>query len=71
MYSPKIKEELIRKLYYIARARQVPMTYLVNQIISEAIKNIQIEQQTVREKTERLIERKIYCIKEQNSRELE
>jgi hypothetical protein len=63
MYSPKIKEELIHKLYYIARARQVPMTHLVNQIIFEAIKNIEIEKQTVSETIESTIEKKIYLIK--------
>ena len=48
MYSPKIDEELIPRLYRIARARGVPMTVLVNRILrrslaylekSEAMKN--------------------------------
>jgi len=35
MYSPKIKPELIQKLYKLARVRKVPMTRLVNKIIEE------------------------------------
>jgi len=64
MYSPKIKEEFIRKLYYIARAKRLPMTSLVNEIISAAIKDIEIEEQVVRETPERMIEKKVYCIKD-------
>ena len=37
MYSPKIREELIPKLWRLARARRVPMTKLVNAFIEEAL----------------------------------
>lgn len=35
MYSPRIKAELIPKLYELAKTRKVPMTRLVNKIIEE------------------------------------
>ena len=35
MYSPKISEELISPLYHKAKARGIPMTRLVNEILSE------------------------------------
>jgi len=37
MYSPKIEEDLITKLYQKAKAEGVPMTKLVDQIIREAL----------------------------------
>jgi hypothetical protein len=37
MYSPKIKERFIPTLYRLAKARQVPMTRLVNQFVQEGI----------------------------------
>jgi hypothetical protein len=37
MYSPKIAEELIPVLYHTAKQRCVPMTKLVNQLISSAL----------------------------------
>ena len=37
MYSPKIKEDLITKLYQKAKVEGVPMTKLVDQIIREAL----------------------------------
>ena len=39
MYSPKIKEDLIPKLYRVARKKGVPMTELVDDIIREALEN--------------------------------
>jgi hypothetical protein len=38
MYSPKIDESLIPALYHTARARRVPMTRLVAQLIRKALK---------------------------------
>jgi hypothetical protein len=35
MYSPKISEELISPLYHQAKAKGIPMTRLVNEILSE------------------------------------
>ena len=37
MYSPKIEEDLITKLYQKAKVEGVPMTKLVDQIIREAL----------------------------------
>ena len=37
MYSPKIKEDLVTKLYQKAKVEGVPMTKLVDQIIREAL----------------------------------
>ena len=37
MYSPKISEELIPKLFRKAKTENVPMTVLVNKIIGEAL----------------------------------
>ena len=35
MYSPKISEELISPLYHQAKSKKIPMTKLVNEILSE------------------------------------
>ena len=35
MYSPRISEKFIPKLYQLSKARKVPMTRLVNGIIKE------------------------------------
>jgi len=37
MYSPKIEEDLVTKLYQKAKVEGVPMTKLVDQIIREAL----------------------------------
>jgi hypothetical protein len=37
MYSPKIRENLILKIYQVAKARKVSMTTLVNRILERAI----------------------------------
>ena len=37
LYSPKIREDLIPKLYQIAKRKGVPMTELVNGIIRDAL----------------------------------
>ena len=38
MYSPKIREDLIPDLYHLAKAKGIPMTELVHNILSEALK---------------------------------
>jgi len=40
MYSPKIRDELIPKIYETARARGIRMTTLVNEIIEKALGEI-------------------------------
>ena len=37
MYSPKIDKKLVPCLYHTARARQMPMTRLVAQLIGKAL----------------------------------
>jgi len=49
MYSPKIDETLIPKLYRLARAKGVRMTKLVNEIIRAAIEGIEIAEVQVTE----------------------
>jgi hypothetical protein len=44
MYSPKIKEELIPVLYHLAKSKGFRMTHLVNQIISEALREVNLDQ---------------------------
>ncbi len=41
MYSPKIKEELIPKIYEIARAKGMRMTVLVNEILRRALNGME------------------------------
>ena len=38
MYSPKISECLIPKLYAVAKFRNVPMTVLVNEVLKDFLK---------------------------------
>jgi hypothetical protein len=47
MYSPKIEESLIPALYLTARARRVPMTRLVAQLIRKAMKTELLPQEAV------------------------
>ena len=35
MYSPKIKEELVRKLYQLKQLNKKPMTNMVNEAVTE------------------------------------
>ena len=37
MYSPKISEDLIPRLYQSAKAKRIPMTTLVNRILEKAV----------------------------------
>ncbi len=37
MYSPKIKEDLIPRIYHMAKAKGVRMTKLVNEILERAL----------------------------------
>ncbi len=62
MYSPKIKEDLIPQLYKIAKAKKIPMTKLVNEILSEAIKKIHVEKRVVKRKVE--VKEEIFVLKE-------
>ena len=39
MYSPKIAKELIPILYQVAKARRIPMTKLVEQLLRKALEH--------------------------------
>ncbi len=45
MYSPRIREDLIPRLYHAAKAERIPMTALVNRILEEALKEDQQDTQ--------------------------
>ena len=37
LYSPKIKDQHIARLYLLARLKKIPMTHLVNQFVEEGL----------------------------------
>jgi hypothetical protein len=41
MYSPKIRDDLIPKIYQAAKKADMPMTVWVNEVIEEALSNRQ------------------------------
>lgn len=41
MYSPKVEEELIPKIYQIAKTRGMRMTTLVNKILRKALNGME------------------------------
>ena len=41
MYSPKIDEDLIPKIYHAAKARGMPMTKFVNDILQRGLETIE------------------------------
>ena len=41
MYSPKINEELIPRLYRLRKLKKIPMTRLVNQMISAVLPELE------------------------------
>lgn len=41
MYSPKIDEELIPKLYLMAKQRKIPMTRFVNELLQTALERME------------------------------
>lgn len=44
MYSPKIKESLIPRLYAIAKVHKKPMTEIVNDMLEKEIGKYEIQQ---------------------------
>ena len=44
MYSPKIDEELIPRLYRLRKLRRIPMTRLVNGILENALLELEKEE---------------------------
>jgi hypothetical protein len=43
MYTPKIREDLIPRLYRAAKARKVPMTKLVTTLVETALAQVEHE----------------------------
>lgn len=43
MYSPKIRDDLIQRLYHLAKAHRVPMTRLVSELLETALNKIEGE----------------------------
>jgi len=59
MYSPKIREDLIPKIYHAAKKADVPMTRWVNEAIEEALSNWQEDEgQGTKEKDSKEEEKK-------------
>ena len=44
MYSPKIDEELIPRLYRLRKLKKVPMTRLVNEILRSVLPGLEEEE---------------------------
>jgi len=53
MYSPKIKEDLIPKIYQKAKAQGITMTSLVDKIIRKALNDDKLKVKEGEEKWER------------------
>ena len=62
MYSPQIREDLIPPLYRLAKARRVPMTRLVNEILAAALAAVEVEAVPVVEERVRAVERTVYRV---------
>ena len=43
MYKPKIRDDLIPRLYRLAKARRIPMTRLVSELLEEALGQLEWE----------------------------
>jgi len=48
MYSPKIDEELIPRLYRLRKLKKIPMTRLVNGILENALLELEKEEEQKR-----------------------
>jgi len=44
MYSPKINEELIPRIYRLGKLKKMPMTRLVNEILQRALSEMEEEE---------------------------
>jgi hypothetical protein len=41
VYQPKIRDDLILRLYQLAKARSIPMTRLVNQMLTNSLNRLE------------------------------
>ena len=60
MYSPQIREVLIPPLYRLAKARRVPMTRLVSDILAAALAAVAVEAVPVGEERGMRVQRTSY-----------
>ena len=49
MYQPKIRDDLISRLYHLAKARRIPMTRLINQLLDARLPELEAETAQVSE----------------------
>jgi hypothetical protein len=49
MYQPKIRDELISRLYHLAKALDMPMTRLVNTLLEHGIARLEAGAENVHE----------------------
>jgi len=64
IYSPRIREDLIRPLYRLAKARGVPMTRLVSDIVAAALATVQVEEFAVVEQRVNEVQCTVYRVVE-------
>jgi hypothetical protein len=43
LYTPPLSEDNVRKLYQLAKARRMPMTRLLNQLVRQALQTLEHE----------------------------
>lgn len=48
MYSPRIRDEFIPALYRLAKARGVPMTRLINDVVAREVSSPQAREEIAR-----------------------
>ncbi len=60
MYSPRIRETLIPPLYRLAKARRVPMTRLVSDLLAAALAAVAVEAVPVVEERVTKVQRTVY-----------
>jgi hypothetical protein len=71
MYSPQIREDLIPPLYRLAKARRVPMTRLVSEILAAALAAVQVEEVAVVEARVHEVQRTVYRLAVPAGRQVE
>ena len=49
MYQPKIREDLIPRLYRLAKAHGMPMTRLLSQLLESALERLEQQTEEVRD----------------------
>ena len=64
MYSPQIRADLIPPLYRLAKARRVPMTRLVSDILAAALAAVRVEEVAVVEERVVTVQRTSYRVVE-------